>query len=159
MWACRCCSFGDDLYTSLRPTIVVALVALISGVLTASLLAQLILRPIHVIRSGLTRLGRGEFGVRLNLDQDDEFGDLGTFFNTVSAQLSADRSQMAGQVANLETAVEHLEDAVAVLSPKGDLLFANPAHADVASGSRERRRRCTISSQPTIRCGGFSKRR
>ena len=58
----------------------------------------------------LTRLGRGEFGVRLDLDQDDEFGELGTFFNAVSAQLSADRSHMAGQVANLESAVEHLED-------------------------------------------------
>ena len=29
--------------------------------------AQLILRPIHVLRSGLTRLGRGESGVRLDL--------------------------------------------------------------------------------------------
>ena len=51
----------------------------------AMLLAQLLLRPIHVIRSGLTRLGRGEFGVRLDLDQHDEFGELGTFFNAVSA--------------------------------------------------------------------------
>ena len=93
----------------------------------ATILAQLLLRPIHVIRSGLTRLGRGEFGVHLDLDQDDEFGELGTFFNAVSAQLSADRSQMAGQVANLESAVEHLEDAVAMVSPRGELLFANPA--------------------------------
>jgi signal transduction histidine kinase len=52
---------------------------------------------------------------------------LGTFFNKVSEQLSADRSQMAGQVANLESAVEHLEDAVAMISPRGELLFANPA--------------------------------
>ena len=97
------------------------------AVFVSMLLAQLILRPIHVIRSGLTRLGRGESGVRLDIDQDDEFGELGTFFNTVSAQLSADRSHMAGQVAHLESAVEHLEDAVAIVSPKGDLLFANPA--------------------------------
>jgi signal transduction histidine kinase len=52
---------------------------------------------------------------------------LGTFFNTVSAQLSADRSQAAGQVPHLESAVEHLEDAVALVSPSGDVLFANPA--------------------------------
>ena len=100
------------------------------------LLAQLLLRPIHVIRSGLTRLGKGEFGVRLELDQDDEFGELGTFFNTMSAQLSADRSQMAGQVANLESAVEHLEDAVAIVSPRGDLLFANPAMRTLCRAQR-----------------------
>src|SRR5438477_7930826 len=34
------------------------------------------------------------------LGEGDEFGELGTFFNEVSEQLSADRSQMAGQVAN-----------------------------------------------------------
>ena len=67
-------------------------------------------------------------------NQDDEFGELGTFFNTVSAQLSADRSQMAGQVANLESAVEHLEDAVAIVNPNGELLFANPAAEHVLPG-------------------------
>ena len=117
----------DDLATALWPAAVTALAALGVAVFVATILAQLLLRPIHVIRSGLTRLGRGEFGVRLDLDQDDEFGELGTFFNAVSARLSADRSQMAGQVANLESAVEHLEDAVAMVSPRGELLFGNPA--------------------------------
>ncbi len=127
-----------DLNASLEPAAVTALIALGVTVLGAMLLAQALLRPIHVIRSGLTRLGRGELGVRLDLTQHDEFGELGTSFNTVSEQLSADRSQMAGQVANLESAVEHLEDAVAIISPGGVFLFVNPAMrslvADAAPG-------------------------
>jgi signal transduction histidine kinase len=106
---------------------VTAFAALAVSVLVATLLSQLFLRPIHVIQSGLTRLGKGEFGVQLDLDQQDEFGELGTFFNTVSEQLSADRTQMAGQVANLESAVEQLEDAVAIVNARGELLFTNPA--------------------------------
>src|SRR5262245_47784790 len=117
----------QDLDLSLRPAAAAAFAALVVSIIVATLLAQLLLRPIHVIRSGLTRLGRGEFGVRLDLDQHDEFGELGTFFNTVSQQLSADRSQMAGQMANLESAVEQLEDAVAIVNPRGEVLFANPA--------------------------------
>src|SRR3954447_23758735 len=117
----------QDLDQSLRPSALTALAALGVSVLVATLLSQLFLRPIHMIRSGLTRLGKGEFGVQLNLDQEDEFGELGTFFNTVSEQLSADRSQMAGQVANLESAVEQLEDAVAIVNARGELLFTNPA--------------------------------
>ena len=116
-----------DLDASLRPAGLTALAALGLSVLGAVVLAQLLLRPIHIIRSGLTRLGAGEVGVTLDLDQKDEFGELGTFFNAVSAQISADRSQMAGQVANLESAVEHLEDAVAIVSPQGAVLFANPS--------------------------------
>jgi len=116
-----------DLDLALRPAVATALIALALAVFGAMLLSQRLLRPIHVIKSGLTRLERGEFGVRLDLDQHDEFGELGNFFNAVSAQLSAERSQMAGQVAHLESAVEHLEDAVAIVGPEGRLLFANPA--------------------------------
>src|SRR5262249_20674996 len=96
----------QDLDQSLRPALVTAFAALAVSVFFASLLSQLFLRPIHMIRSGLTRLGKGEFGVQLDLNQQDEFGELGTFFNTVSEQLSADRSQMAGQVAEPEGAGE-----------------------------------------------------
>jgi len=102
-------------------------IALAIAVFVAGLLAQVMLRPIHVIRSGLTRLGRGEFGVTLDLPPGDEFSELGTFFNTVSRQLSADRSQLVDQKANLESLVENLEDAVALFNPAGQLLFTNPA--------------------------------
>jgi len=111
----------------LYPTIVAAAIALVIAIIVAGVLAQRLLRPIHVIRSGLTRLGRGEFGVTLDLPPGDEFGELGSFFNTVSQQLSADRSALAGQKANLQVAVEHLEDAVALINPAGELLFSNPA--------------------------------
>jgi signal transduction histidine kinase len=130
----------SDLNAWLSSGLVTALIALTVSIFVAMVLAQLLLRPIHVIRSGLTRLGRGEFGVRLDLNQQDEFGELGTFFNAVSAQLSADRSQMADQVAHLESAVERLEDAVAIVNPKGELLFANPAMRtllpDAAAGAQ-----------------------
>jgi signal transduction histidine kinase len=117
----------QELTASLRPAFYTALAALVIAVLVAGFLAQLVLRPIHVIRSGLTRLGKGEFGVTLDLPPGDEFSELGTFFNNVSQQLSADRSLLAGQKAHLQTAVEHLEDAVALFSPNGELLFTNPA--------------------------------
>jgi signal transduction histidine kinase/HAMP domain-containing protein len=117
----------QNLNSSLGPALATALAALALSVLGAVVLAQVLLRPIHVIRSGLTRLGKGEFGVQLNLTQQDEFGELGTSFNAVSEQLSADRSLMAGQVANLESAVKRLEDAVAIVNARGELLFANPA--------------------------------
>ena len=117
----------QELTASLRPALFTAAIALAVAVLVAGLLAQVMLRPIHVIKSGLTRLGKGEFGVTLDLPPGDEFGELGSFFNTVSQQLSADRTLLAGQKANLQSAVEHIEDAVALFNPSGELLFSNPA--------------------------------
>lgn len=106
---------------------VTGLIALFVAVVVSAGLARLILRPIHVIKSGLTRLGRGELGVRLDLPQQDEFGELGNFFNVVSAQMSAPRPQLPDQSAGLTQAVERMEDEVAVFGPAGELLFANPA--------------------------------
>jgi len=117
----------EELDHLLRDALVTMAVALAVAVFVAGILAQLLLRPIHVLRSGLTRLGKGEFGVTLDLPPGDEFGELGDFFNTVSQQLSADRTLLAGQKANLQSAVEHLEDAVALFNPSGELLFSNPA--------------------------------
>jgi signal transduction histidine kinase/HAMP domain-containing protein len=117
----------QELNAALRPALITAAVALGVAVFVAALLAQLLLRPIHVLRGGLTRLGKGEFGVTLDLPPGDEFGELGTFFNTMSQQLSADRTALVGQKAHLQSAVEHLEDAVALFNPSGELLFSNPA--------------------------------
>jgi signal transduction histidine kinase len=116
-----------ELGSSLEDALVAMALAIGISIVVAGLLAQVVLRPIHVLRGGLTRLGKGEFGVTLDLPPGDEFGELGSFFNTVSQQLSADRLLLAGQKANLQSAVEHLEDAVALFNPAGELLFSNPA--------------------------------
>lgn len=115
-----------DLKKAFGPALGTIFGALVVATFVAMLLAQLFLRPIHVLRSGLTRLQQGETGITLDLPKD-EFGDLGTFFSAVSDKLSADRSELAGQKASLETVVARLEDAVAIYSPHGKLLFANPA--------------------------------
>ena len=117
----------QELDAALRPALWTAAVALGVAVFVAALLAQLLLRPIHVIRSGLTRLGQGEFGVTLDLPPGDEFGELGTFFNTVSRRLSADRDALADETKHSHSAVEDLDDAVALFNPSGELLFSNPA--------------------------------
>ena len=125
----------------LRNPLQIVLAALLIATAVAMLLAQLLLRPIHVLRSGLSRLEQGETGVTLDLPKD-EFGDLGTFFNAVSAKMSAERSELAGQKANLESVVERLEDAVAIFNAQGEILFANPAMNELlpppgSQGARE----------------------
>jgi signal transduction histidine kinase len=105
-----------DLNASLRPALITAIAALGVSVFVAMLLAQILLRPIHVIRSGLTRLGRGEFGVRLDLDPHDEFGEIGTFFNAVSDQLSERGSDAPLDPASQERAAVRYAKKLAALS-------------------------------------------
>lgn len=75
-----------SLEETVRPALAAAIGLLLVAVLVAIFLAQAVLRPIHVIQSSLTRLGRGELGVTLDLDEA-EMQDLRGVFDTVSAQL------------------------------------------------------------------------
>lgn len=118
----------DQLWNTFREAITTALVALAVAILLSLLLAQWILRPIHVIRSGLTRLGRGERGVTLDLPPGEEFRELGSSFDALSAQLTAARDQQSANPATAyETMVASLEDAVALFDRDGLVMFANPA--------------------------------
>jgi signal transduction histidine kinase len=127
----------SELQDALRTAAGTVIAVLAISMLVAMLLAQWMLRPIHVIQSGLSRLGRGELDVRLDLPEG-EFKDLGSSFEAVSAQLAAlGRASMAepadphtvrpGGGAEFESVMENLEDAVALFSPKGDLIFNNAA--------------------------------
>jgi signal transduction histidine kinase len=113
----------DDLSKALLPIVWTTVLVLAVATLVALVLAQWMLQPIHLISSGLTRLGRGELGVTLDLPPEEDFRDLGQSFKAISAQL-AERSQ-AGPLTRLESVVERLEDAVAILDSDGALLFAN----------------------------------
>jgi len=114
---------------ALKSVAYTAVIALAISTMVATLLAQWMLRPIHVIQSGLTRLGRGELDVRLDLP-GQEFADLGSSFEAVSAQLAAVRTNAlpaTSSTTEFESVMENLEDAVALFSPEGELMFSNAA--------------------------------
>ena len=115
----------SELQQALYPVLVTAGYLLIGATLGALVLSQWLLRPIHVLRSGLRRLERGEPAAALDLPQD-EFGEMGQEIRAVSEKLLAGR-EATGPEAGLDSIVEHLADAVGIVGPNGDVLFANPA--------------------------------
>ncbi|HXG88100.1 MAG TPA: ATP-binding protein [Vicinamibacterales bacterium] len=78
----------DTLTDALQPAALAAVLALAVAIVVAIVLAQVVVRPIHVIRSGLSRLGQGDLGATLDL-QGDEFKELGDVFASVTNQLKA----------------------------------------------------------------------
>lgn len=103
------------------------LASILLSMILALVLSQWMLRPIHVIQSGLTRLGRGELDVSIDLP-GDEFKDIGNSFEAVSAQLAAVRQRpLSSAPTDFASVMENLEDAVALYSPTGEVIFTNAA--------------------------------
>lgn len=114
------------LMDALKPIAWVSAAAILLATGVSWLMARRFLRPIHVLQSGIARLGQGEQDVRLDLP-DEDFKDLGTSFNALSQSVSTIRSQLVEQARRAESVVERLEDAVAIVSPTGEVAFANAA--------------------------------
>jgi signal transduction histidine kinase len=105
-------------------TLVTAGIALAAAVLVATLLANMVVRPIHVIQSRLARLGRGEIDAP-ELPSGEELGDLEDSFKAVISRIHSDRSRLEGRTAALASVAEQLEDGVALFGTGGALRFAN----------------------------------
>jgi signal transduction histidine kinase len=80
----------DDLAQALRPMAVTTLVVSLAAILVGLVLATRILRPIHVINSGLMKLGRGEKVGSIDLPPDvEELEGVGDSFRAISEKLAA----------------------------------------------------------------------
>ena len=79
----------DDLTRALRPMVLTTMLLSGAAVLLGLVLATRILRPIHVINSGLMKLGRGEKVGSIDLPPDEELEGVGESFRAISEKLAA----------------------------------------------------------------------
>ena len=116
----------SELQKALYPVLVTAGYLLVGATLGALLLAQWLLRPIHVLRSGLRRLERGEPAAALDLPQD-EFGEIGQEIRAVSEKLLAGREARRGPKPASTRSSSTWPMRWASSARRRDVLFANPA--------------------------------
>jgi len=79
----------DDLTKALRPMVFTTVLLSGAAILVGLVLATRILRPIHVINSGLMKLGRGEKVGSIDLPPDEELEGVGESFRAISEKLAA----------------------------------------------------------------------
>jgi len=99
---------------ALLAPVITAVIVIVGAMLMATTLARVVVRPIHVIRSSLARLGRGELDQLPELPADEDLGDLGESFKAIMARLEADRTKLAarGEAVD-ETYLDHVESTLA----------------------------------------------
>ncbi len=79
----------DDLTKAVQPMLWTTAVISCASILVGMILAGLILRPIHVINSGLMKLQRGEKVGSIDLPPDEELEGVGESFRAISEKLAA----------------------------------------------------------------------
>jgi two-component system nitrate/nitrite sensor histidine kinase NarX len=101
--------------------------AVLGTVALVYLLYLLVVRPVSTLQEGIVRLAAEDFGARVNIDSDDEFGALGRAFNVMAENLQnayttlearVDEKTRSLEIRNRELAT--LFDATTVLNEAAD---------------------------------------
>jgi signal transduction histidine kinase len=103
------------IYASLLRTSILLLIGLGVALLASFFVARRVVRPLHTLREGVERIGRGDLSARLEIKTGDEIEILADEFNEMAAHLREAYTGLERKVAErtqaLTTANEQLEEA------------------------------------------------
>jgi len=83
-----------ELYSTRLMLILIGLVGLFLGVFGATFLARRITGPIKKLAQGTVKIAEGDFSQKIELDSQDEIGNLAKNFNEMSHQLQLTKERM-----------------------------------------------------------------
>lgn len=110
-------------------TYLAVLAALLLGLLASGSLVAAALRPVAVLGQAVRRLGEGDLGTRVLVNDSGEIGQLARDFNAMADSLRTYQQSSLGELlqaqASAQAAIDSLPDPVLVFGADGALLNAN----------------------------------
>jgi class 3 adenylate cyclase len=117
---------------ALARRVLIAAAALALGVTLAALIAaHLLTRPLRHLAEGARRLGAGENNVRVDVQSQDEFGDLARVFNEMSSSIETQKHKLEQQVHENQELLHSILPASAVAQRREGDERASREFADV----------------------------
>ncbi|MEO8905418.1 MAG: ATP-binding protein [Polyangiaceae bacterium] len=97
--------------TVLRAAVTAACLGLVCAALTFVLGSSIVGRPVRALVDQARRIGAGDLGIRLDLQQHDEIAELGREMNAMSSKLSDANVRLVAETAARLRALEQLRHA------------------------------------------------
>ncbi|AFY70738.1 putative PAS/PAC sensor protein [Thalassoporum mexicanum PCC 7367] len=103
--------FMANINANTRITVLLCLAALIVAICIAILTSKWIVNPILNLNHAIKDISKGEWDQRVNLDRNDEVGELANSFNLMSAQLQSSFESLEARNIDLNEAKQELAQA------------------------------------------------
>ena len=114
-----------------RRVVISASALALAVTLVALLVANMLTRPLRQLAEGARRLGAGETNVRVDVKSQDEFGELATVFNDMSANIKSQKEKLERQIQENQELLHSILPASAVAQRREGDEKANREFADV----------------------------
>jgi two-component system NtrC family sensor kinase len=90
----------------------IVVIAVLLAVAIALVFGRSLSRPVTALRDAAIAVANGDFGRRVDVEREDEIGDLARAFNRMGERLSADQARIRAQQAEIEAFNRELQQRV-----------------------------------------------
>ena len=105
----------------------VIFMALLVTVILGFALAGSITRPINNVTDTVRKMSTGDFSEGVDVESDDEIGQLAEMFNLMREKLADTLSEITGERNKLSTILEYMADGLVAIDLDGGIIHVNPA--------------------------------
>lgn len=120
--------------------IITVLVLIISGI-TIYKIPQLIVQPIIDVTEKIKRISEGEYEQKIEINSQNELGDLIEAFNGMSVKLKefeeSNYAEIKAQKSRIETIIKSLNDGLIILNENKEVIIANDAASTILNVSEK----------------------
>ncbi len=109
----------------------VIFIALLATVVLGFALAGSITRPINDVTDTVQKISSGDFSEGVEVNSDDEIGQLAEMFNLMREKLSDTLSEITGEKNKLSTILEYMADGLVAIDLDGGIIHVNPAAREI----------------------------
>lgn len=95
--------------------------------LVASGLAGTITGPVRVLNARAKEMAAGDFNSQINIQSEDEVGELGKTFNTLTLRLRDTLEEIADEKSKMEAMLNFMTEGVIAIDNLGQIIHMNPA--------------------------------
>lgn len=132
-------SAAPGIWTSLtRLTVVVLFVCAVGIAAVSAFMPRIITQPMAELTSVARRVSRGNLDARADTDTYDELAELAGAFNEMTAELRTQLQAIDYERARLEAILEHLNDGILIVNPRGAVTLINRAAEELLAVDRAR---------------------
>lgn len=123
-----------DVFDNLRNVTIMFLTASLLAVVVAAVasmfISRAITKPIEELRQQAMQVADGDYSAQVKIYSNDELGQLGAAFNTLSARIEQTQEQSESERRRLDSVLSHMTDGVIATDRHGNVSIINQMAQD-----------------------------
>jgi len=111
--------------------------ALLISVITGFIFSKTLTDPIKTLTDTAKKMASGQIYQSIEVQSDDEIGQLTRTFNSMSVELNRTLSSITNEKNKLETVFEHMQDGIIAFNTYGEVIHSNKAFLNILDRKRK----------------------